>query len=77
MAQYRQVTPSYTHRHTHTSPVDSRHQIEVWEDNAGHRYFLPMYSRTGRTWANYRSEGQAVACMSYASAMKHIRGGQR
>lgn len=63
---------------THISPVDSRHQIEVWTNSkTGKRYFLPMYSRTGRSWANYRNEGQTVAAMSYASAMNYIRRGQR
>lgn len=62
----------------HTSPVDARHQIEVWEHTRTHkRYYFPMYSRTGRTWANYTSEGTKIATMSYASAMNHIRGGQK
>lgn len=65
-------TDAPAYKHTHTSKIDDRHQIEVWENAEGERYFLPLYSRTGRTWANYRIGGKMAAFPSYGKAKHHI-----
>lgn len=62
----------------HTSTVDDKHQIEVWENSVTKaRYWIPYYSRTGRSWSEYISHGRRIACTSYASAMKHIQHNNR
>lgn len=67
--------------HQSPSPIDgdNRHMIETWENSAtGERYFIPYYSRTGRTWAPYTGKGndgkvQRLAFKTWAGAAGHIK----
>lgn len=61
----------------HVYPIDDKHQITVWHDVIkGTRYYIPQYSRTGRTWADYTRKGVRVSTLSYDTALHHIQRGK-
>lgn len=65
------------YKRIHMSPVVEFHHIDIYEDATKQRYYVPMFSRTGRVFTNYRQQGKLVACRSYNAAMKHIKRGLR
>jgi autotransporter adhesin len=57
--------------------VDSTHAIEVYQDKEAKNIrvaflYFPLYSRTGRSWANYRSGGHRICYYQEESARNHI-----
>jgi len=49
-------------------PVDSKHMIEVWIALGGTPWYIPHFSRSGKSWSPYTIHGERYSTTSLKAA---------